>query len=465
MALDTKQIDIQALKMKLPPSKIKESVNFMFGTGISFYVHGAPGISKSAVVKQVANDRNIAFIDFRLTSVAPEDIRGIPEIKKTGGMTGLIWNPPLVFPRDLDLFDIEDVTESKVIEFYNPIGENGIFYCKKPEISVECLDKNKTADIISQQLNRFVVVIKDNNGDLCSGKILWKVVGKSEALLALEEFNSAEPAVQAASYQLILDRRIGSDYIVPDGVMICALGNRDGDKGITHALAKPVGNRFVHIEAIIHQPDWIEWGLTDGDIDTDIIAYMMVMKTELFDEKFATHKDLAWRSPRTWEFVSKIIKKQKSFPVSTQTFEGLVCGAIGPSGGVKFLSYIKFAESMPNIDKILDGTVSTFYVSDQQYKTQISYSTCIALARALKEEENNIKSKYKNVLDFDKSSERAVLLKRADRAIGYVMDNFMADICVVFGIMISRQQRLKLSTSKMENWLKFMNKYGNSING
>ena len=56
----------------------------------------------------------------------------------------------------------------------------------------------------------------------------------------LDEMNSAAPAVQAAAYQLILNRRVGQ-YKLPDNVMIVAAGNRDADKGVTYRYASTVG--------------------------------------------------------------------------------------------------------------------------------------------------------------------------------------------------------------------------------
>jgi MoxR-like ATPase len=45
-------------------------------------------------------------------------------------------------------------------------------------------------------------------------------------VLFLDEMNSAPPAVQAAGYQLVLNRRVGK-YVLPDNVVIVAAGNRD----------------------------------------------------------------------------------------------------------------------------------------------------------------------------------------------------------------------------------------------
>ena len=49
---------------------------------------------------------------------------------------------------------------------------------------------------------------------------------ESTAIVFLDELNSAAPAVQAAAYQLILNRRVGQ-YHLPKGVSIVAAGNRD----------------------------------------------------------------------------------------------------------------------------------------------------------------------------------------------------------------------------------------------
>ena len=51
-------------------------------------------------------------------------------------------------------------------------------------------------------------------------------------ILFLDEITSAPPAVSAAAYQLILDRRLG-EYKIPAGWAIFAAGNRQGDRGVT----------------------------------------------------------------------------------------------------------------------------------------------------------------------------------------------------------------------------------------
>ena len=51
-------------------------------------------------------------------------------------------------------------------------------------------------------------------------------------LINLEELPSAVPMVQAALYQLVLDRKCG-EYEPPEGASLIACGNRQSDRGVS----------------------------------------------------------------------------------------------------------------------------------------------------------------------------------------------------------------------------------------
>ena len=80
-------------------------------------------------------------------------------------------------------------------------------------------------------------------------------------ILFMDEMNSAPPAVQAAAYQLILNRRVGT-YHLPKNVVIVAAGNREADKGVTYRMPAPLANRFVHLEMKVDFDDWFARLLT-----------------------------------------------------------------------------------------------------------------------------------------------------------------------------------------------------------
>lgn len=74
-------------------------------------IHGKPGVGKSAIVKQVAEELGIEFRDVRLAQMDAVDIRGLPSVN-TEEHT-MTWNIPDFFPRD---------PKSKGILFFDEIS-------------------------------------------------------------------------------------------------------------------------------------------------------------------------------------------------------------------------------------------------------------------------------------------------------------------------------------------------------
>jgi MoxR-like ATPase len=408
---------------KLRPSLVATAITSLRPTGVSLYVHGAPGIAKSAVARQVADKLGIAFIDIRLSQMAPEDVRGVPIMGEIHGVKGVFWSPPLFFPRDLDYQQSDPVIGSKPIRFFNPLGNNGIHYCTAPEIAVTVAPPLHVT-VTDRRLDRFTVTLHDAAGRPAEGLVTWSVTGPAEAILALEEFNSAPPSVMAASYQLVLDRRLG-DYLVPIGVMLLAMGNRDTDRGVTYKLPKPVANRFIHLEMVVDFDDWITWA-TQQMLHPDVIGYLSRWPSKLLD--FQPDSPLhSFATPRSWEFVSKIISQ----PLVTEVAGPLICGAIGSAIGTEFLLHREFMSDMPDAQSILDGTTTTFQPKNRQHATQIAYSTAVQMLYRLKDQDGKVRQKYPNRPAEDRSVERKDWRQCANRMVGYMMDFFPPEVTVV----------------------------------
>ncbi|MHA2294486.1 MAG: AAA family ATPase [Candidatus Hodarchaeales archaeon] len=69
----------------------------IFKKRISAFIHGPPGIGKSAAVNRVAEKLGVECIDMRLTQMDAVDLRGLPVLTENGQLTG--WAPPEELPR------------------------------------------------------------------------------------------------------------------------------------------------------------------------------------------------------------------------------------------------------------------------------------------------------------------------------------------------------------------------------
>jgi len=170
-----------------------------------------------------------------------------------------------------------------------------------------------------------------------------------QGILFLDEITSVPPAVSAAAYQLILDRRLG-EYQVPDHWAIFAAGNRQGDRGVTYTMPAPLANRFSHFEVDTHLDDWVAWAYANG-IDERIIGFLRFRPELLFDFDPA-HNPVAFPSPRSWEFAHRGLRKFEDQP---ELLRGTLQACVGPAAGIELHAFITSLDQMPDLDAILTG--------------------------------------------------------------------------------------------------------------
>ena len=165
-----------------------------------------------------------------------------------------------------------------------------------------------------------------------------------EGILFLDELNAAPAMVQASCYQLVLDRKLG-EYTLPEGWAIVAAGNRDSDRAVTTRMPTPLRNRFVHLEFEVDLQEWSEWAIQKG-IRPEVIAFLRFRQELLsaFDRDAS-----AFPSPRSWEFVSRILRAAPDQSVEHELF----AGAVGAGAATEFSAFLKTFRELPNIDAIL----------------------------------------------------------------------------------------------------------------
>ena len=256
-------------------------------------------------------------------------------------------------------------------------------------------------------------------------------------VLFLDEMNSAAPSVQAAAYQLILNRRVGQ-YKLPDNVMIVAAGNRDADKGVTYRMPAPLANRFIHLELAVNFDDWFQWSVVNN-IHTDVVGYLTFSKKDLydFDPKSPSR---SFATPRTWSFVSELIEDDLDETTTTD----LVAGAIGEGLALKFMAHRKVASSMPNPSDILAGKVKEMRTKEISAMYSLTVSLCYELKEASDKGDKKFDNKVNNFLRF-------------------AMDNFDTEL-VVMGIKLAlTQYGLPIDPDEVECFDEFHERYGKYI--
>lgn len=164
-------------------------------------------------------------------------------------------------------------------------------------------------------------------------------------LIILDEFNSANQAVMAAAYKLVLDRQVGQ-HKLHDKVAMIACGNLETDNAIVNPMSSALISRFAHFNIDINVDDWLEWASQAG-IDYRITSYLSFKKSNLYS--FKPDATEPYASPRTWEMVSKVIKDDSDISVL------LVSSLIGDGIANEFIQYTKLYHKLPTLEDILNN--------------------------------------------------------------------------------------------------------------
>lgn len=187
--------------------------------------------------------------------------------------------------------------------------------------------------------------IDDNNVTIWSAPDFLPKSGRG--ILFLDELNAAPPLVQASCYQLILDRRIG-EYILPNGWLVIAAGNRDSDRAVTSRISSALANRFTHIEFEVNIEDWVKWALLNN-IREEVIAFLRFRPSLLhnFDPK---RDEKGFPTPRSWEFVSDILNTG----VRDNLLYELIAGTIGNGAASEFTGFLRIFKELPDPEDLIE---------------------------------------------------------------------------------------------------------------
>ena len=392
----TKTTDKIATITTVNPNKLKTMLIHTLNRKRPMFISGPPGIGKSDIVAEVARMQNRPLIDIRLPLMEATDIRGLPYLREV---------------------TIRDAQGNVVFNEQNvPLTEKVFTWSTPSDLPTE---------------------------------------PNSRALVFFDEMSAAPPSVQAATYQIILNRKIGT-YQLPDDVVIVAAGNRVKDKGVAYNMPTPLANRFIHSTLHVDFDDWQEWAMKNR-VHKDVVGYLTYQPNDLFDFD-PRRESYAFATPRSWSFVSELLYEPQAdgsyvdTDMSADILGDLIKGTVGEGPAIKFMTFRKQAANLPRAKDVLEGKVTSLKLKqiDVMYAltTALVYELTDEVAKAERAKKNGDKNSHDTVHGY------------VDNFFQFMMDNF-EDEMVVMGArgFMTATRDTPIRHAALKNWRPFVQKY------
>lgn len=182
-----------------------------------------------------------------------------------------------------------------------------------------------------------------------------------------DEITNCALSMLHATYQLVLDRRVGS-YVMPEGINVVMAGNRPKDKSGAIMLPPPLRNRVMFIELAFCVSDWVLWA-HQNNIDPILIGFGQWAEEH---DKGVQEKDriwcgdeppkerLAFMTPRSLTRCHKIINSK--LPADLRRIA--LAGMIGEKESGCLQAYIEVFSKLPKLSEIVAAPMTTL-IPDQ----------------------------------------------------------------------------------------------------
>ena len=169
-------------------------------------------------------------------------------------------------------------------------------------------------------------------------------------ILFLDEISAAPQSVQAAAYQITLDRMVG-EHRLPENCIVIAAGNRVTDRSVAYNMPKALANRLCHLEIRADPAAWHDWAVQKG-LHRFVVGYLAYNPVALMRFE-PSGTSLAFPTPRSWEMVSNILAKVSE---DIDTVFPLVVGCIGEETARSLKTWSRLYDQLSAPEEIFAGT-------------------------------------------------------------------------------------------------------------
>lgn len=199
-------------------------------------------------------------------------------------------------------------------------------------------------------------------------------------IIFLDEITSAAPAIQAASYQLVLTPQ---DFGIPDTWMVMAAGNKKSDRGVTFSIGGPLLNRFCQIDVETTLDDVRDYAVKRG-IHAAITSFWSDRPDYIHKFEPTGGEVRPFPSPRSWFAVNDILQLDLPDDVRVECIKG----DIGEEAGIAFEAHMRVFQETPRIDDILEG-------KDAKVPEEMNALYCVAMGLVERMNKDNASNAWK----------------------------------------------------------------------
>ncbi len=174
----------------------------------------------------------------------------------------------------------------------------------------------------------------------------------SKGIIFFDELSNARPEIQVVAYQLLLERRIGTEYTLPDDWWVVAAGNGLEDGCNVYEMSSALADRMVHFNVTADPEQWVGWALNEGNIAPEVITFIKVKPDFLVDGPMNLGvEDTIKPTPRSWEKVSDVLKIEKN----QQVLDIIISGILGRAATAEFFQVIEELKLLPPIEDFFNA--------------------------------------------------------------------------------------------------------------
>ena len=249
------------------------------------------------------------------------------------------------------------------------IGKSSIVRQVANKLGIGFVDV-RLAEMESVDIRGLPSIDKDKGVMKWNAPDFWPRDPKSKGIIFLDEITSCDKSCQVAAYELILDRKIGDFYKVPDGWYIVSAGNLTTDRAVAMSTSSALSNRFMHVELESDPDQWGAWGITH-DIHPSVLGFIQYRPMNLFNME-KENLERGWPSPRSWERVSQMVK---IYGNNEDLLRKIVYGLVGSAKGVEFMEFHRLNH---NFDNIIDMVYGKIPIKIPEKNDQL-YAMCSSL--------------------------------------------------------------------------------------